>query len=60
MQAIRRWWDRSVLNKITLLMSFSLIFCCCGWTGRVGGDAPDRAASSASPRESPSHRAPGW
>jgi hypothetical protein len=64
MQAIRRFWARSVLNKITLLMSFSLIFCCCGWTGRVGGEAPGRTASSALPSvevsERPRYRTPGW
>lgn len=40
MGAIKRFWARSVLNKITLLMSFSLVFCCCGWTGRIGGGQP--------------------
>jgi hypothetical protein len=36
MDAIRRFWAKSVLNKVTLLMSFSLVFCCCGWSGRIG------------------------
>lgn len=33
-----------MLNKITLLMSFSLAFCCCGWTGRIRGERPNMAA----------------
>ena len=48
MQAIRRWWSRSMLNKLTLLMSFSLVFCCCGWTGRIGGEPPTEIGSVAS------------
>lgn len=49
MDAIHRFWARSVLNKITLLMSFSLVFCCCGWTGRIG-QAGDRAAGAPTER----------
>lgn len=45
MDAIRRFWAKSVLNKAALLMSFSLVFCCCGWTGRIG-EAGDRAADA--------------
>lgn len=48
MHAIRQWWARSTLNKITLLMSFSLVFCCCGWTGRIGGERPPAIVSAAS------------
>lgn len=60
-QAIQRFWAKSVLNKVMLLMNFSLIFCCCGWTGRIGGEVPaepvarslpaavDRAAEALSP-----------
>jgi hypothetical protein len=63
-QAIRRFWARSVLNKITLLMSFSLAFCCCGWTGRMGGEQPDHAAVPATPNMELSERsaydAAGW
>lgn len=46
MRAIQRWWAKSVLNKITLLLSFSLVFCCCGWTGRVGNELLDETASA--------------
>jgi hypothetical protein len=64
MQAIQRFWARSVLNKVTLLMSFSLVFCCCGWTGRIGSEQRAPAAAPAAPRvemwESPEHRAAGW
>lgn len=64
MQAIQRFWARSVLNKITLLMSFSLVFCCCGWTGRIGGEQPAQAAAPATPMvelsERPAHHAAGW
>jgi hypothetical protein len=64
MRAIQRFWARSVLNKITLLMSFSLMFCCCGWTGRIGGAQPDQTVSTAAPRleisQSAEHRATGW
>jgi hypothetical protein len=53
-----------VLNKITLLMSFSLAFCCCGWTGRMGGEQPDHAAVPATPNMELSERsaydAAGW
>ena len=64
MQALRRFWARSVLNRVTLLMSFSLVFCCCGWTGRIGEGGPDRAVSSPPPvveiSERPAYRAEGW
>jgi hypothetical protein len=63
-QAIQRFWARSALNKITLLMSFSLVFCCCGWTGRIGGEQPGQAVSSTAPKleisQSPEHQATGW
>ena len=48
MHAIRQWWAKSMLNKITLLMSFSLVFCCCGWTGRIGGEQPADTVSTIS------------
>lgn len=48
MHTIRQWWAKSTLNKITLLMSFSLVFCCCGWTGRIGGEQPAEAVSGVS------------
>ncbi|NTU81870.1 MAG: hypothetical protein HGA45_21255 [Chloroflexales bacterium] len=64
MQAIKRFWARSVLNKLTLLMSFSLVFCCCGWTGRIGGEQPAQAVAPEAPKvessESHGHRAAGW
>jgi len=46
-QALRRFWAKSMLNKVTLLMSFSLVFCCCGWTGRIGDGSPDRTVNAA-------------
>lgn len=63
MQALRRFWARSVLNKVTVLMSFSLVFCCCGWTGRIGDRNPSRTASSSSVVEisqSFAQQAAGW
>lgn len=48
MHTIRQWWAKSMLNKITLLMSFSLVFCCCGWTGRIGGEQPAETLSAVS------------
>lgn len=47
MDTLRRFWAKNVLNKIALLMSFSLIFCCCGWTGSIGGGAPAKTSQSA-------------
>jgi len=63
-QALRRFWARSVLNKVTLLMSFSLVFCCCGWTGRIGDGSPNRTTTSVTQvvelSERPAYRAAGW
>jgi hypothetical protein len=47
-----------MLNKITLLMSFSLVFCCCGWTGRIGSEQPAKTVSSASVPAAPTGK--GW
>ncbi|NJO81924.1 MAG: hypothetical protein HC828_03485 [Blastochloris sp.] len=48
MQAIIRFWKRSVLNKASIIMSFSLIVCCCGWTGRIGSEPPQEPSTTSS------------
>ena len=50
-QAIQRFWAKSVLNKVMLLMNFSLVFCCCGWTGSIGGEPPAEPVSYSTTRE---------
>jgi hypothetical protein len=60
--AIRRFWARSLFNKVALLLHFSLVFCCCGWTGRIG-EQPAQPAGAPHPveiSESPAHRSAGW